>query len=107
MRDTVLNQLHNHVGYLGIHKTTEKVKERFYWPDYEQDIENWVHAYQSCQKHNPPQPTPKVPMGTIKAHHPFEKISWEIMGLLPASSREHKYILVITDMGRGVSPQGD
>ena len=44
MRDTVLNQLHNKAGHLGIHKTTEKIKERLYWPDYEEDIVNWVHA---------------------------------------------------------------
>ena len=37
-------------------------------------------------------------MGTIIAHYPFERISWDIMGPLPASSKGHKYILVITDM---------
>ena len=98
MRDTVLNQLHNKADHLGIHKTTERIKERFYWPGYEEDIVNWVHTCQPCQKHNPPQPLPQAPLGTIKARHPFEKISWYIMGPLPATSRGYKYILVITDM---------
>ena len=98
MKDDVLNQLHNQAGHLGIHKTTEKIKERFYWPGYEQDIENWVRAYQLCQKRNPPQPTPQAPMGTISTRYPFEKISWDIMGPLPISSKGHKYILVITDL---------
>ena len=71
MKDVVLNQLHDQAGHLGVHKTTEKVKERFYWPGCEQDIENWVHACQPCQKRNPPQPVPKAPMGTIRTHHPF------------------------------------
>ena len=57
-----------------------------------------MHACQSCQKCNPPQSVPKAPTGTIIAHHPFERISWDIMGPLPASSKGHKYILVITDM---------
>ena len=57
-----------------------------------------MHACQPCQKRNPPQPLPQAPLGTIKAHHPFEKISWDIMGPLPATSRGYKYILVITDM---------
>ena len=61
MKDDVLNQLHNQAGHLGIHKTTEKIKERFYWPGYEQDIENWVRACQLCQKRNPSQPTLKLP----------------------------------------------
>ena len=98
MKDVVLNQLHDQAGHLGVHKTTEKVKERFYWPGYEQDIENWVHACQPCQKRNPPQPVPKAPMGIIRTHHPVQKISWDIMGPLPVSSKGHKYILVITDM---------
>ena len=44
MKDNGLNQLHNQAGHLGIHKTTEKIKDRFYWPSYEQDIENWMRA---------------------------------------------------------------
>ena len=98
MKDVVLNQLHDQAGHLGVHKTTEKVKERFYWPGYEQDIENWVHACQPCQKRNPPQPVPKAPMGTIRTHHPFQKISWDIMGPLPVSSKGHKYIFVVGDL---------
>ena len=57
-----------------------------------------MHACQLCQKRNPPQPVPQAPMGTIRTHHPFQKISWDIMGPLPVSSKGHKYILVITDM---------
>ena len=83
-----MNQLHNHAGHLGVHKTTAKIKERFYWPSYEQDIENWVCTCQSCQKRNP-QLVPKGPMGTFTAHYLFERISWDIMGPLPASSKAH------------------
>ena len=98
MRDKVLTQPHNQVDHLGIHKTLEKVIEWFYWPGYDLDVENWVCSCQSCQKRNPPQPAPQAPMGTIQARHPFEKISWDIMGPLPTSSRGHKYIVVITDL---------
>ena len=37
-------------------------------------------------------------MGTIIAHYPFERISWDIMGPLPASSKGHNSILITTDM---------
>ena len=40
MKDTVLQQLHNQAGHLGISKTTENVKAHFYWPVYEQDIQH-------------------------------------------------------------------
>eukprot|EP00731_Ephydatia_muelleri_P028604 Em0020g248a len=41
---------------------------------------------------------PLAPLGTIKCSHPFDVISWDIMGPLPSSTRGCKYILVITDL---------
>ena len=29
---------------------------------------------------------------------PFQKTSWDIMGALPATTRGHKYILVVADL---------
>ena len=94
----ILEKLHNESGHLGVQRTTEKVKERFYWPGYEMDIQNWVQECQQCQKHNPPQPHPLAPLGSIKCTYPFDVISWDIMGPLPLSTKGHKYILVITDL---------
>ena len=97
-KEIVLQQTHDNLGHLGIHKTTESVKERFYWPGYELDIELWVRECLQFQQHNAPQPTPKAPLETIKANHSFEKVSWDIMGPLPTSSKGKKYILVVTDI---------
>eukprot|EP00731_Ephydatia_muelleri_P033860 Em0040g10a len=94
----ILENLHNESGHLGVQRTTEKVKERFYWPGYEMDIQNWVQECQQCQKRNPPQPHPLAPLGSIKCTYPFDVISWDIMGPLPLSTKGHKYILVITDL---------
>ena len=94
----VLKQLHNQAGHLGIFKTTEKVKERFYWPGYEQDIRTWVQNCVQCQQRNPPIPQAQAPLGTIQASYPFEKISWDIMGPMPVTERHNKYILVVTDV---------
>ena len=75
-----------------------KVKERFYWPGYEHDIETYVRECVHCQKRNPPNPQPIAPLGTVTATEPFEKISWDIMGPLPVSDQGNKYILVVTDI---------
>ena len=98
MTATILQQLHDNSGHLGIKKTTEGVKQRFYWPGYELDIKKWIQECQQCQQRNIPQPKPLAPLGTIKANYPFEKISWDIMGPLPVSSKGKKYILVVTDI---------
>ena len=90
MKAAILQQLHDNNGHLGLHKTTESVKEQFYWPGYEQEIEKWVRECQQCQRRNTPQPKPQAPLGTIRANCPFEKILWDIMGLLPTSSKGKK-----------------
>ena len=95
LRETVLKQLHDNSGH---HGSLAKVKERFYWPGYESEVERYVRECGQCQKRNHPQPQPKAPLGTIKASHPFEKISWDIMGPLPITESGNKYILVVTDL---------
>ena len=44
LRQEILHQLHNHKtsGHLGVRRTLCKVRERFYWPGYKQDITRWV-----------------------------------------------------------------
>ena len=98
LRATVLKQLHDNSGHHGFRKTLAKVKERFYWTGYESEVERCVRECGQCQKRNHPQPQPKAPLGTIKASHPFENISWDIMGPLPTTESGNKYVLVVTDL---------
>ena len=79
-------------------KTLANVKERYYWPGYEVDIEKWVRECQPCQRRNSPHAVTRAPLGTISANAPFEKLSWDITGPLPVTAAGHKYVLVITDM---------
>ena len=74
------------------------MRHRFYWPGYESDVERWVRECETCQKRNNPQPCPQAPLGTISASHPFQKITWDIMGPLPVTRKGNKYILVVTDV---------
>ena len=98
LKNTVLQEVHNNLGHLGVKKTLERLKTRYYWSQYEQDTVQWVKQCEQCQKRNPPQPNPGAPLGIIAAVRPFEKLSWDIMGPLPISSHGNKYILVITDL---------
>ena len=98
LRQMVLEELHNKSGHLGTHKTLEKVKERFYWQGYEQDVRNMVQQCERCQKRTNPVPTQHAPIGTIESNHPFQKLSWDIMGPLPAAASGCRYILVVTDL---------
>ena len=98
LQQTVLEQIHDKGGHLGIHKTLEKLRERFYWPGYQADVEKWIRECKPCQRRNSPPQKPQAPLGTITAEYPFQKLSWDIMGPLPTSSKGHRYILVVTDL---------
>ena len=98
LKATVLTHLHNQAGHLGMTKTLEKIKERYYWPGYQQDTEKWIRECDECQRRNPPPQKPRAPLGTLSAKRPFEKITWDIMGPLPTSARGNVYILMVTDV---------
>ena len=65
-RQSVLKQLHDQAGLLGIFNITEKVKEQFYWPGDEQVIRIWVQNCVQCHQRNPPQPQTQAP---LHGHH--------------------------------------
>ena len=89
---SVLQQLHNQGGHLGVQKTLGKVKERYYWPGYESDVTSWIRECRHCQQRKPPSQAQQAPLGTINSDYPFEKLSWDIMGPLPLSSVGNRYI---------------
>ena len=53
LHNTVLKQLHDYAGHFGVRKTMGKVRERFYWPGYESDVERYVRERVQCQRRNP------------------------------------------------------
>ena len=89
---SVLQQLHNQGGHLGVQKTLGKVKERYYWPGYESDVTSWIRECRHCQQRKPSSQAQQAPLGTINSDYPFEKLSWDIMGPLPLSSVGNRYI---------------
>ena len=76
----------------------EAVKQRYCWPRYQGDIQKWIAECASCKQHSAPQPAAQAPLGTITASHPFDKISWDIMGPLPPITQGNRYVLVMTDL---------
>ena len=43
LKNAVLQEVHNNLGYLEVKKTLEKLKITYYWPQYEQDTVQWVN----------------------------------------------------------------
>ena len=56
-RDEVMTLLHDNIcaGHLGTHKTIARVRSRFYWVGYKQDIINKCNTCHVCQARKMPQ----------------------------------------------------
>ena len=49
LRSYILDELHSKSGHLGAFKTFQKIKERYFWPGYEQEILKAVQRCDICQ----------------------------------------------------------
>ena len=98
-RADVLRDLHEGVlgGHLGQDKTLGKVKERFYWPGYHNDVKDWVNTCQACTARKTPTPKSRAPLQSIKVGYPMRLVAADILGPLPESDAGNSYILVVGD----------
>ncbi|VEN42942.1 unnamed protein product [Callosobruchus maculatus] len=82
-------------GHLGVAKTLEKVRERFYWFRCKADVKEWCRKCTVCAASNGPQRRKKAPMRQYNVGSPFERIAIDVAGPFPESEAGNKYIVVI------------
>ena len=76
-------------GHLGEGKTLEKVKERFYWPGYHNDVKNWVNTCSDCAARKTPSPRNRAALQSIKVRSPMQLVAIDILGpLYPSLMQE-------------------
>jgi hypothetical protein len=100
LRTMILSDMHDAVlaGHLGIHRTWNRMRNRFYWPRMYRDIVNYVQSCESCaaQKRST-----RAPSGLLQplppVMKPFSRIAMDTLGPLTPSQAGNKYILVCTD----------
>jgi len=96
---TTLEALHDHstAGHLGITKTLQKIRSRFYWPGQRRDVEDWCRACDGCASRKR---LPKPNCAPLQSDHvgvPLQRVAMDVLGPLPVSEKGHKYILVVSD----------
>ncbi|CAC5393515.1 unnamed protein product [Mytilus coruscus] len=99
LKRNILETLHSGIGggHLGTKKMLRKLKDRFYWPGWSQDVEIFCEECLTCATRRNPAKHLRAPLVSVKTGAPLEKIAMDILGPLPTSSRGNKYILVISD----------
>ena len=95
----VLHVLHNSpsAGHLGVSKTLEKVRRRFYWHGMREDVENHIRKCGPCAEVNDPSKLPRGLLINIKSGHPLQRVAIDIVGATPKSTLGHEWLLVVSD----------
>ena len=96
LQDAVIKQYHDDNGHMGIDKTFESIKRKYYFPNLYQKLTSYVNACVTCQtralkKQRPPLQEMEQPP------YPFAKLSMDISGPYPTSLSGNRYILSVVD----------
>jgi len=99
LRSDVLHALHNLrvSGHLGITRTTERVKQRFYWPGLAIDVARWCTACAICASRKGKAPPKRVPMQSRPVGVPFERLALDVLDTRKATRKGNLYLLVVYD----------
>ena len=94
----IISSLHGSTtaGHLGTHKTIEKIRQRFYWPGFKEDVKHYIRCCEPCQKRAGPPKTHRHSLVEWQPSYPFHHIGLDFLGPLPLSNG-NKYIMLIGD----------
>ena len=98
MTEEILSACHSSptARHLGVAKTSEKIKQRFYWPGLQEDTKLFDSRCPECQKRSGPPKKYHHSLVKWQASYLFHHIGIDFMGPL-ALSNGNKHILVFGD----------
>ena len=72
-------------GHLGVKKTLDKIRTRFYWLHLRHDVEEWVGSCEICAASKGPQTRRLGKMRQYNIGVPFERIAIDIAEPFPVT----------------------
>lgn len=95
LRPSVLTSLHDSMGHMGVERTLDLVRSRFYWPKMAAEVEQKIRTCGRCVRRKS-LPQKAAPLVNIQATRPLELVCMDFLSLEPDKSNTRD-ILVITD----------
>ena len=84
-------------GHLGTTKTGERIRSRYYWKGWREDVESYCRRCQKCAERNSPKRRSRAPLVTTQSGYPMERVAMDIVGPLPRTKRGNRFIIVVSD----------
>ena len=92
----VIGQYHDDNGHMGVDKTYEAIKAKYYIPCLYQKLTSYIAKCVTCQTRSLRKQKP--PLGEMEQPpYPFAKISMDISGPYPTSLSGNRYVLSLVD----------
>ena len=82
---------------MGINKSCEKIKDRYYWPHLEKQVRDYILSCETCQKIKALAVNRNAPLQPILPSKPMEIVTTDCMGPVPTSNNRNKHALIIID----------
>ena len=90
----ILKSMHDHMGHLGIERTTDLVRQRFFWPNMYSEIERYIQNCGACITRKGP--AQRAPLHQITSSGPMDLVCIDFLSVEP-DSKGMNSILVMTD----------
>lgn len=100
LRLAVLQQLHDEptAGHLGIARTYDRVRRRFFWPNMYRSVKRYVTSCDPCQRRKTPTVAPAGLLQPIDVPiEPFYRVGLDLLGPFPTSTQGNKWVAVAID----------
>ena len=92
----ILKAYHNDAGHLGIDKTYDKIRSRYFWPNMYKDVVNHLQKCDPCNSRKLRKQ--QAPLGDMPMpKYPFEIVGIDTCGPYIESGDGNRYVIVIMD----------
>ncbi|PFX13456.1 Retrovirus-related Pol polyprotein from transposon 17.6 [Stylophora pistillata] len=92
LRFEILSIMHDHISgaHFGVHKTFNKVKQRYWWKGMYKDVEHWCKSCTECSMSKSPRNTKKAPLLPIPVENAFDRVTVDVLGPFPPSNKGNR-----------------
>ena len=100
IRSFVVTQYHDQNGHMGVQKTFDSIRAKYYWPNLFKEIHKYVSECTECQTRSL-QIISQPLQETDIAPYPMAKLSLDLSGPYPTTLSGNKYIIAFVDWFSG------